>query len=65
MNENCYKPIVPYMPLIPKMANAYVPFQQNSDMYDEKTGLMDKGTMFEALYSPFKGNLKGSDVICK
>lgn len=53
------------MPLVPKLANAYVPFQMNTDMYSAEEGLMRHGTMFEALYSPFKGNVKGSDVICK
>lgn len=62
---NNYKPLVPYMPLVPKLANAYVPFQMNTDMYSAEEGLMRHGTMFEALYSPFKGNVKGSDVICK
>lgn len=65
MNEKNYKPMVPYMPLIPKVANAYVPFQLNSDMYDPKEGLMNKGTIFEALYSPFNITLKGSDTVCK
>lgn len=65
MNERNYKPLIPYMPLIPKVANAYVPFQLNTDMYSPHEGLMQHGTMFEALYSPFEGNVKGSDVICK
>lgn len=62
--ENNFKPLVPYMPLKPMLANAYVPYQMNCEKFDASEGL-DKGTMFKCLYSPYQGNLKGGDIVCK
>lgn len=63
MKDYNYKPIVPYMPLEPKVANAYVPYQLNVEEFSVDEG-WSKGTMFKILNSPFKGNLNGGDVVC-
>ena len=51
------------MPLEPKVANAYVPYQLNVEEFSVDEG-WSKGTMFKILNSPFKGNLNGGDVVC-
>lgn len=47
---NCITPL----PENPQVAMAYVPFQTKSKMFNCETALQ-KGTLFEDLYKPFKG----------
>lgn len=43
---------MPVCPPNPQLAQAYVPFQQMSDLYAPMEGL-DKGTIFPELYRPY------------
>ena len=62
-NFDNYKPLVPYMPLDPKVTNAYVPYQLDVEEVDTYEGWMS-GTMFKILQSPFEGNVRGDEVLC-
>lgn len=54
---------VPFMPVNPMYANAYVPYQKDTRLYSETEALM-KGTAFVALYEPYAGNVRGGDRLC-
>jgi hypothetical protein len=62
-NTNQFVPLVPFMPVNPQYANAYVPYQIDTTLYPEDEALM-KGTAFVALYSSYSGNVGGSTVLC-
>ncbi len=47
-------PTVPYMPVKPVLARAYVPYQVHYKTYNLTEGL-HKGTIFPELYSPYEG----------
>ena len=61
--ENNYKPLVSFMPLSPSLYNAYVPYQLNVDEFELEEAC-NKGTLYESLYSPYIGNVKGDEVLC-
>lgn len=44
--------ITPFMPLEPKLAEAYVPYQEYKVSYNPQEAL-EKGTMFPELYRPY------------
>jgi hypothetical protein len=53
MNENCIAPYtIPFMPLMPKYAHAYVPFQTLTNVYPPEKGLV-QGTIFPELDAPY------------
>ncbi|MPW27131.1 spore coat associated protein CotJA [Alkalibaculum sp. M08DMB] len=53
INDHEFIPMVPFMPKKPLYANAYVPYQIDFETYSPKEA-MSKGTIFPALYSPYK-----------
>ena len=48
----CFPHPVPFMPAMPKLAHAYVPFQYYTKLYMPMTGL-ERGTIFPELDSPY------------
>ncbi len=58
-----YTPLVPYMPEDPQLYRAYVPYQLDIQEFCLNEAL-NKGTLFEALYSSYKGDLKGDGYPC-
>ncbi len=52
INKTCQEAQIPFMPLQPKLANAYVPFQYMTNVYAPAEGLK-KGTIFPELYQPY------------
>ena len=43
---------IPFMPLMPQLANAYVPFQSLNTLYPPMKGL-ERGTIFPELDMPY------------
>lgn len=50
--------MTPYMPVMPKLAEAYVPYQEYKTSYSPEEAL-EKGTMFPELYSPYHKDEEG------
>lgn len=48
----CKCPMIPFMPVMPKLANAYVPYQYMNCIYPSMQGL-DRGTIFPELDRPY------------
>lgn len=63
MERPNYVPMVPYVPLEPKAANAYVPYQLNINEFGLAEAL-EKGTLYKYLYSPYVGIVKGDERLC-
>lgn len=61
--RNDFTPLVPFMPKEPKMYHAYVPYQLDVEEYDLDEAL-EKGSLYEVLYSPFCGNVGGGERLC-
>lgn len=55
---------VPFMPVNPQLANAYVPFQMNFNIYNDLSEGYHKGTIFPDLYSPYEGKIPKGGCLC-
>ena len=53
VNTREFVPMVPFMPENPMYANAYVPYQIDFTIVEPKEA-MSMGTIFPALYQPYK-----------
>ncbi len=63
MERPNFVPMVPFMPLEPKAANAYVPYQLDVTEF-ELVEALEKGSLYKWLYSPYAGNVRGDERLC-
>ncbi len=61
-NDN-FTPMVPFMPANPQYYHAYVPYQIDIEEYNLAEAL-NKGSLFTAMYSDYRGNVGGGEVLC-
>ena len=59
-----YIPLVPFMPECAMYANAYVPYQLDTDEFSLEEALK-KGTLYGAIDSEYKIRLDGGDKVCR
>lgn len=57
-------PCMPFMPVKPVLARAYVPYQSQYKTYNITEGF-HKGTLFPDLYSPYEGKWPKGGPCCE
>ncbi len=62
-NRKDFTPMVPFMPENPMYYHAYVPYQIDIEELPLCDAL-EKGSLYEALYSPFDGTTPGGTTLC-
>ncbi len=55
---NNYKPLVPYMPVEPRVGYGYVPYQVNPEYFNDLNEIFINGTIFPALVTPYLEYIK-------
>lgn len=57
-------PYIPFMPVNPKLAKAYIPYQMKYLTYNKLSEGFHAGTIFPDLYSPYEGNVPKGGILC-